>query len=151
MRNMKIKMVNKSNNPMPKYATVGSAGMDIRAHLSEPVTLAFMERKLIPTGLYIEFPHGYDATIHPRSGNALKYGVTVLNSPGVIDEDYRGEIGVIMVNYSPSPFVINNGDRIAQMIIRHNERVEIEQCSNIDEFDDPSTERNGGFGHTGIK
>lgn len=144
-------MVNVSNNPMPKYATIGSAGMDIRAHLADPVTLAFMERKIIPTGLFIELPEGYDATIHPRSGNALKYGVTVLNSPGVCDADYRGEIGVILINYSPEPFTIHNGDRIAQMIIRHNEQVEIELCSNIDEFDEPTTGRTGGFGHTGIK
>lgn len=144
---MKVKIINKSNNPMPAYATPQSAGMDLRASLSEPVTLNPMERRLIPTGLYIELPAGFEAQIRPRSGLALKKGITVLNTPGTIDADYRGEIGVILINLSSEPFVIENGERICQMIIARYESAELEEVSELSE-----TERGeGGFGHTGKK
>ena len=142
---MKIKVVNISGNPMPEYSTVHSAGMDIRASLPEPVTVMPFKRMLIKTGLFIQIPEGYEAQIRPRSGLALKNGITVLNTPGTIDADYRGEIGIIIVNLSDEPFIINNGDRIAQMIISKYERAEMVQVEELD-----STERGvGGFGHTG--
>lgn len=130
---------------MPAYATPQSAGMDIRANLTEPVVLKPLERKLIPTGLYIALPEGYEAQLRPRSGLALKQGITLLNTPGTIDADYRGEIGVIVVNLSAEPFTINDGERICQMVIAAYTRVEWEAAETLDE-----TERGaGGFGHTG--
>ena len=142
---MKIKIINKSHHPMPAYATPQSAGMDIRANLTEPVELKPLERKLIPTGLYIALPEGYEAQLRPRSGLALKHGLTLLNSPGSIDADYRGEIGVILVNLSSEPFTIADGERICQMVITTHAHVEWEAVETLDE-----TERGaGGFGHTG--
>lgn len=140
-----INIVNRSSNPLPAYATEQSAGMDLRASLAEPVVIAPMKRVLIPTGLYISLPQGYEAQVRPRSGLALKSGITVLNSPGTIDADYRGEIGVILVNLSDSPFVVNNGDRIAQMVVAPYSRV---QLSAVDHLDDTGR-GSGGFGHTG--
>ena len=142
-----VKVVNKSGNELPRYSTPDSAGMDLRASLSEPVTLAPMQRALIPTGIYIALPQGYECQIRPRSGLALKHGVTVLNSPGTIDADYRGEIGVILVNLSDKPFVVNNGERICQMVVARYDRVAWQQMETLDE-----TERGaGGFGHTGVE
>lgn len=142
---MKISIINKSNHTLPTYATELSAGMDIRANLSEPIILKPLERKLIPTGLYIALPEGYEAQIRPRSGLALKKGIGVLNSPGTIDADYRGEIGVILVNLSSDNFIVEDGERIAQMVIGKHETVEWNQVEILDE-----TERGDkGFGHTG--
>jgi dUTP pyrophosphatase len=142
---MKVKIVNKSHHPLPAYQTPLSAGMDIRANLSGPVELRPLERKLIPTGLYIALPEGYEAQMRPRSGLALKHGITLLNTPGTIDADYRGEIGVIMANLSTEPFVINDGERICQMVIASHATVEWQPDASLDE-----TERGaGGFGHTG--
>ena len=142
---MKIKIINKSHHPMPAYATLQSAGMDIRANLTEPVELKPFERKLIPTGLYIALPEGYEAQLRPRSGLALNHGLTLLNTPGTIDADYRGEIGVILVNLSTEPFTIADGERICQMVIATHAHVEWEAVETLDE-----TERGaGGFGHTG--
>lgn len=142
---MKIKIINKSHHPMPAYATPQSAGMDIRANLTEPVELKPFERKLIPTGLYIALPEGYEAQLRPRSGLALKHGLTLLNTPGTIDADYRGEIGLILVNLSMEPFTIADGERICQMVIATHAHVEWEAVETLDE-----TERGaGGFGHTG--
>ena len=142
---MKIKIINKSHHPMPAYATPQSAGMDIRANLTEPVELKPFERKLLPTGLYIALPEGYEAQLRPRSGLALKHGLTLLNTPGTIDADYRGEIGVILVNLSTEPFTIADGERICQMVIATHAHVEWEAVETLDE-----TERGaGGFGHTG--
>ncbi|MDX9728684.1 MAG: dUTP diphosphatase [Bacteroidales bacterium] len=144
---MKIRIVNKSAHPLPAYETAHAAGMDLRAFTDGPVTLKPLERKLIPTGLYIELPVGYEAQVRPRSGLALKHGVTVLNSPGTIDADYRGEIGVILVNLSDKEFTVNNGDRIAQMIIASHSRAELVETEEIS-----TTERGaGGFGHSGRK
>jgi dUTP pyrophosphatase len=145
MPELKIKIINKSSNPLPSYATAGSAGMDLMAHIDMPVTLQSLERRLIPTGLFIELPGGYEAQVRPRSGLAVKHGLTCLNSPGTIDADYRGEIKIILVNLSKEPHTIQPGDRIAQMIIGKAEQVGWELVSVITE-----TERNqGGFGHTG--
>ena len=142
---MKIKIINKSHHPMPAYATPQSAGMDIRANLTEPIELKPFERKLIPTGLYIALPEGYEAQLRPRSGLALKHGLTLLNTPGTIDADYRGEIGVILVNLSMEPFTIADGERICQMVIATHAHVEWDAVEALDE-----TERGaGGFGHTG--
>ena len=142
---MKIKIINKSHHPMPAYATPQSAGMDIRANLTEPIELKPFERKLIPTGLYIALPEGYEAQLRPRSGLALKHGLTLLNTPGTIDADYRGEIGVILVNLSTEPFTIADGERICQMVIATHAHVEWDAVEALDE-----TERGaGGFGHTG--
>jgi dUTP pyrophosphatase len=144
---MKLKIVNSSDNPLPLYETSGSAGMDLRAQLSEPVMLKPLQRALIPTGLFIELPDGYEAQVRPRSGLALKKGVTVLNSPGTIDSDYRGEIKVIMINLSNETTIINTGERIAQMIISKYEKVVLKEVDELNE-----TERGeGGFGHTGVK
>lgn len=142
---VQIPIINKSNNELPAYATPLSAGVDLRAFLSEPVELKPMERKLIPTGLSIELPAGYEAQIRPRSGLALKKGITVLNTPGTIDADYRGEIGVILINLSNEPFVVENGERICQMVIAKHETAHWELTQQLSE-----TERGaGGFGHTG--
>ncbi|MBR3799268.1 MAG: dUTP diphosphatase [Bacteroidales bacterium] len=144
---MKIRIVNKSTNALPQYATSQSAGIDLRANLAEPVILKPMERKLIPTGLFIELPEGYEAQIRPRSGLALKHGITVLNTPGTIDADYRGEIGVILINLSTEDFKIEHGERICQMVIARHEQAEWIQVEELNE-----TERGaGGFGHTGKK
>lgn len=141
----KLRIVNTSNNELPTYATKGSAGMDLRANLQEDVVIAPGERKLISTGLKISLPEGYEAQIRPRSGLALKKGVTVLNSPGTVDSDYIGDIGVILINHGEESLTISNGDRIAQMVIAKHETVEFEQVESLDE-----TERGaGGFGSTG--
>lgn len=142
-----VKIVNKGHQQLPQYATPMSAGMDIRANLEEPVILRPMERRLIPTGLYIALPEGFEAQIRPRSGLALKKGVTVLNSPGTVDADYRGEVGVLLINLSNEDFVVNDGERIAQMVIAQHEQVEFVAVEELDE-----TERGaGGYGHTGVK
>ena len=142
---MNIRIVNKSNHTLPAYSTLLSAGMDLRANLIKPVVLVPCERFLVPTGLYISLPKGYEAQIRPRSGLAIKNGITVLNAPGTIDADYRGEIGVILINLSKENFKINDGDRIAQMVIAKYETVEWELCESLDE----TTRGAGGFGHTG--
>jgi dUTP pyrophosphatase len=142
---MKIKIVNKSQNILPHYGTTQSAGMDLRADLAVPVVLKPLERKLIPTGLFVQLPDGYEAQIRPRSGLAINKGVTVLNSPGTIDADYRGEIKIILVNLSQEDFIVNNGERIAQMIISSYNKVDWEEVSMLDE----SERGEGGFGHTG--
>lgn len=142
---MKVRIINRSRHPLPGYATPLSAGMDIRANLDEPVVLNPLERKLIPTGLYISLPEGYEAQMRPRSGLALKHGITLLNAPGTIDADYRGEIGVILANLSNEPFTVNDGERICQMVVASHSHVEWEPVEALDD-----TERGeGGFGHTG--
>lgn len=142
---MKIEIINSSRNPLPEYATPLSAGVDLRADLPEPLTLAPGERRLIPTGLRIALPRGYEAQIRPRSGLALKHGITVLNSPGTIDADYRGPIGVILINLGQEPFVVNPGERICQMVVATISQAEWQPVASLDE-----TERGeGGFGHTG--
>ncbi len=142
---MEISIINKSHHPLPSYATALSAGMDIRANLTKPVVLKPMERKLIPTGLFIALPEGYEAQMRPRSGLALKHGITLLNTPGTIDADYRGEIGVILANLSYEDFTINDGERICQMVIASYSQVSWRPVETLDE-----TERGaGGFGHTG--
>lgn len=142
---MEVKIVNKSNHRLPEYATPGSAGMDLKANIDEPFVLKPLERQIVPTGLFIALPDGYSADIQPRSGLAAKYGVTVANSPGLCDPDYRGEIKVILINLSNENFVVNPGERIAQLVIRHFEKVEWNEVAKLDE-----TERGeGGFGHTG--
>lgn len=144
---MKIKVVNKGHQPLPEYATPQSAGMDLRANIETPITLKPMERRLIPTGLYIALPIGFEAQIRPRSGLALKHGITVLNTPGTIDADYRGELMVLLVNFSDSDFIINDGERIAQMVIARHEQGIFEVVEALDD-----TERGaGGYGHTGVK
>lgn len=144
---MDIKVVNKGHQPLPEYATPQSAGMDLRANIEAPITLKPMERRLIPTGLYIALPVGYEAQIRPRSGLALKHGITVLNTPGTIDADYRGELMVLLVNFSDSDFIINDGERIAQMVITRHEQGIFEVVETLDD-----TERGtGGYGHTGVK
>lgn len=144
---MKIRVVNKGQQPLPAYATEQSAGMDLRANISEPVTLHPMERRLIPTGLHIALPPGYEAQVRPRSGLALKAGITVLNAPGTIDADYRGDIGVVLINLSDRDFVVNDGERIAQLVIARYEQAELIEVKVLDE-----TERGeGGYGHTGVK
>lgn len=144
---MKINIINKSQHTLPSYETIASAGMDLRANLSQPIVIEPMERALIPTGLFMELPIGYEAQVRPRSGLALKKGITCLNSPGTVDADYRGEIGVILANLSKETFVVENGERIAQMVIAKHERAEwvaVEELS--------TTERGaGGFGSTGVK
>ena len=143
---MTIIIVNNSKHPLPGYSTEGSAGMDIRANISESVVLQPMERRLIPTGLYISVPDGYEAQMRPRSGLALKHGITLLNSPGTIDSDYRGEIGIILVNLSTEPFTVCDGERICQMVVAPYAKVEWKPVESLDE----TTRGAGGFGHTGI-
>ncbi len=144
---MKILVVNKSKHPMPQYATEHSAGMDLRANLTKPVVLQPLERTIIPTGLFIELPEGYEAQIRPRSGLAAKHGISVLNSPGTIDADYRGEIGIILANVSNEPFTINDGERICQMVIAKYIKAEMQEVEELS-----SSERGaGGFGSTGQK
>ena len=147
MDKVTVKIINKSNNPLPQYSTPYSAGMDLRANLEEAVTLQPSERKLIPTGLFIELPEGYECQIRPRSGLALKHGISVLNSPGTVDADYRGEIGVILVNLSNEPFTVNPGERICQMVVARHSTVEWECVEQLAE----SERSSGGFGHTGVK
>ncbi len=144
---IKIKVVNRGHQQLPTYATPQSAGMDLRANLNEPVTLHPLERKLIPTGLHMALPEGYEAQVRPRSGLALKHGLTVLNTPGTIDADYRGEIGVVLINLSQQDFVVNDGERIAQMVIARHEQGDFVVVEELD-----ATERGeGGYGHTGVK
>ncbi|MBA7488826.1 MAG: dUTP diphosphatase [Prevotella sp.] len=144
---VKIRIVNMGQQPLPAYATAQSAGMDLRANIDAPITLRPMERRLIPTGLRIALPEGCEAQVRPRSGLALKHGITVLNTPGTIDADYRGEVKVLLVNFSNDDFVINTGERIAQMVIARYEKADLEQVAELDD-----TERaDGGYGHTGVK
>lgn len=144
---MEVKIVNKSKHPLPSYATELSAGMDLRANIQEDIVLKPLQRVLVPTGLFISLPHGFEAQIRPRSGLALKSGITLLNTPGTIDADYRGEIGVILVNLSDKDFVVKDGERIAQMVIARYENIQWNEVSELDE-----TERGaGGFGHSGVK
>lgn len=143
---MKVQIINRSHHALPAYATILSAGMDLRANLTEPIVLKPLQRCLVPTGLFMALPAGYEAQVRPRSGLALKKGITVLNSPGTVDADYRGEVGVILVNLSADEFVIEDGERIAQMVIARHEQVEWEQVEVLDD-----TQRGaGGFGHTGV-
>ena len=144
---MKIKIINKSKHPLPKYQTKLSAGMDLYANITEPVQLGSLERTIIPTGIFIALPAGYEAQVRPRSGLAAKHGITCLNSPGTIDADYRGEVGVILANLSKDEFVINDGERIAQLVIAKHETAQWEEVDTLDE-----TERGaGGFGSSGTK
>lgn len=142
-----VKIINKSQHALPHYETMQSAGMDLRANLTEPITLNSLERAIVPTGLFIELPEGYEAQIRPRSGLAAKKGITLLNSPGTIDADYRGEIGIILVNLSKEPFVVENGERIAQMVIAKYEQIQWEDAEALSE----TTRGAGGFGSTGTK
>lgn len=144
---IQIKVINKSHHPLPQYATALSAGMDLRANIPEPVTLKPLERRLIPTGLFIALPPGFEAQIRPRSGLALKHGITVLNTPGTIDADYRGEVMVLLVNFSAEDFVVADGERIAQMVIARHEQAEWEETDQLDE----TVRGAGGYGHTGVK
>ena len=150
MQTIKISIVNKSSNPLPAYETAGSAGMDLRANLNEPITLQPFERNLIPTGLFIELPEGYEAQIRPRSGMAIKQGVTCLNSPGTVDADYRGELKVILINLSNTVQVINHSDRIAQKKKKKTEKAQLLLVNEVNELNE-SVRGEGGFGHTGIK
>lgn len=144
---IQVKVINKGKQPLPAYATTQSAGMDLRANIDSPITLKPMERRLIPTGLYIALPKGYEAQVRPRSGLALKHGITVLNTPGTIDADYRGELMVLLINFSAEDFIINAGERIAQMMIARHEQAAFVEVDILDE-----TERGaGGYGHTGVK
>lgn len=144
---MKIQIVNRSRHALPAYATALSAGMDLRANVDESIVMQPMERRLIPTGLYIALPPGYEAQVRPRSGLALKHGITVLNTPGTIDADYRGEVGVLLINLSQEPFTVNDGERIAQMVIARHDQAELVEVEALDE-----TERGaGGYGHTGVR
>ncbi len=144
---MKAKIINQSKHPLPSYQTEASAGMDLRAHLTEPVELSPLQRIIIPTGLFIELPIGYEAQVRPRSGLALKHGITVLNSPGTIDADYRGEIKVLLINLSQDSFTIQDGERIAQLIITAHERIEWLEVQELSE----TSRGSGGYGSTGLK
>ena len=144
---MQIKIINKSKHPLPKYSTAYSAGMDLRANINEKISLLPQDRILVKTGLHLEIPQGYEAQVRPRSGLALKNGITVLNSPGTIDADYRGEVGVVLINHSKDVFYINNGDRIAQLVFAKHEQATLVQVSALDE----SERSEGGFGSTGKK
>ncbi len=144
---LEIKVINRGHQPLPTYATPQSAGMDLRANLDEPVVLRPMERRLIPTGLHIALPEGFEAQVRPRSGLALKHGLTVLNAPGTIDADYRGEIGVVLINLSQEAFTVNDGERIAQLVVARYEQVDFSLVETLN-----TTERGeGGYGHTGVK
>ena len=145
--NVKVKIINKSKHELPAYGTLFSAGMDIRANLDNPVVVEPMQRILIPTGLYMALPEGFEAQIRPRSGLALKHGLGILNSPGTIDADYRGEIGIILINLSDKPFEIKDGERICQMVVKEFCRVEWEETDTLEETDRGA----GGFGHTGVQ
>lgn len=148
METIKVKIINKSHHDLPAYATPGSAGMDVRAFLPDgPVVLGPLERALIPTGLYMELPHGYECQIRPRSGLVIKHGISLVNTPGTVDSDYRGEIGVILVNLSKEPFRVNDGERVCQMVITRYTRVDWEAAERLD-----TTKRGeGAFGHTGVE
>lgn len=147
MNMMKVQIINRGHQPLPAYATPQSAGMDLRANIDESIVLHPMERRLVPTGIFMALPAGFEAQIRPRSGLALKHGITVLNTPGTIDADYRGEIMVLLINFSQTDFVINDGERIAQMVIAKHENAEFIEVETLDE-----TERGaGGYGHTGVK
>lgn len=143
---MNIRIINKSKNSLPAYETLHAAGMDLRAELEEQIVLKPMERKLVPTGLFIELPEGFEAQIRPRSGLAFKHGIGIVNSPGTIDADYRGEIKVLLINYGDQLFEINTGDRIAQMVVARHEKVNWEQVDSLNE----TTRGAGGYGHTGV-
>lgn len=144
---LNIPIIVETKNELPKYATINSAGMDLRANIEEPIVLKPMERRLIPTGLYMALPQGFEAQIRPRSGLAFKKGITVLNSPGTIDSDYRGELMVLLINLSTEEFIVNNGERIAQMVIAKHEKAEFTVVTELDD-----TERGaGGWGHTGVR
>ena len=144
---LKVKIINKGHQPLPAFATPQSAGMDLRANIEEPIVLHPMERRLVPTGLFMALPAGYEAQIRPRSGLALKHGITVLNTPGTIDADYRGEIMVLLINFSQQDFVVNDGERIAQMVLAKHEQCDFMEVEELD-----VTERGaGGYGHTGVK
>ena len=145
---MKVKIVNKSRYSLPRYETLASAGMDLKANISEPVELAPLQRAMVPTGLFIELPVGYEAQVRPRSGLAAKHGISVLNAPGTIDADYRGEIKVILVNLSNEPFAINPGERIAQMIVAKHERIDWVEVESVEQLEE-SERGAGGFGSTG--
>lgn len=146
MQHIKVKIINDSNNQLPAYETYSSAGMDVRAKLDAPLTLQPLQRALIPTGLRMQLPQGYECQVRPRSGLALKHGISLVNNPGTIDADYRGEIGIIVINLSNEPYTITDGERIAQLVIKEYVHVDWEQVDRIDE-----TERGeGGFGHTGV-
>lgn len=143
----KVQIINSSKHELPKYATSGSAGMDLRANIENPITLQPMERKLIPTGIKIALPEGYEVQVRPRSGMALKHGITCINTPGTVDSDYRGDVGVILVNLGTEPFTIYDGDRIAQMVVNKYEQIKWEEVTELSD-----TERgDGGFGHTGVE
>ena len=144
---IQVKVINKGKQPLPAYATTQSAGMDLRANIDSPITLKPMERRLIPTGLYIALPKGYEAQVRPRSGLALKHGITVLNTPGTIDADYRGELMVLLINFSAEDFIINAGERIAQMVIARHEQAAFVEVDILDE----TARGAGGYGHTGVK
>ena len=144
---VKIEVINKGRQPLPAYATPQSAGLDLRANITDSVTLQPLERRLIPTGLYIALPKGYEAQVRPRSGLALKHGITVLNSPGTIDSDYRGELMVLLINLSREAFTINEGERIAQLVVARHEQAELVGVEQLDE----TTRGTGGYGHTGVK
>ncbi len=146
MDRIKVKIVNRSGHQLPTYETPSSAGMDVRASLKEPVTLGPLERALIPTGLSIQLPHGYECQMRPRSGLALKHGISLVNTPGTVDADYRGEIGAIVINLSNEPFTINDGERICQMVITNYTHVEWEEAERLDE----TVRGKGAFGHTGV-
>lgn len=146
MQSLDVKIINKSRHGLPAYATAGAAGLDVRASIEEPITLLPLQRALVPTGLYMSIPLGFECQVRPRSGLAAKHGVTVANAPGTIDSDYRGEVKVILVNLSDTPFVINDGERIAQLVFARHERVEWSEADSLDETDRGA----GGFGHTGL-
>lgn len=147
MDNVKVKIISSSHHPLPAYGTPSAAGMDVRASIDSPIVIAPMQRVLVPTGLRIELPAGYECQLRPRSGLALKHGITLVNTPGTIDADYRGEIGVILINLSSEPFVINDGERICQMVVTRYSTVEWQAVGELGQ-----TERGeGGFGHTGVK
>lgn len=148
MESLKVKIINRSHHELPAYGTPGAAGMDVRAYLPDgPVTLKPMQRALIPTGLYMQLPRGYECQIRPRSGLALKHGISIVNAPGTVDADYRGEVGIILINLGTDDFVVNDGERVCQMVIKQYTHVKWEPVERLDE-----TERgDGGFGHTGVK
>lgn len=143
---IKVQIINRSHHSLPQYATISSAGMDLRANLDEPIVIKPLERRLIPTGLFISLPIGFEAQVRPRSGLALKKGITVLNSPGTIDADYRGEVGIILINLSSEDWTVTDGERIAQMIVARHEQVEWEPVQVLDDTDRGA----GGFGHSGL-
>lgn len=144
---MKVKVINKSENPLPQYATPLSAGMDVRAANEQPIKIDPLQRAMVPTGLFLEIPAGYEVQVRPRSGLAAKKGITVLNAPGTIDADYRGEVCVILVNLSSEPFVVEKGERIAQLVLARHECIEWDECLSLSE----SERGDGGFGSTGVK